>query len=126
MLTKEAIIEAAAAAAHMANLWYCAGLGDESQPEWRDAPEWQKESARKGAALIYDEGPVGPEAQHQCWLDHKKADGWTWGPEKDSVKKRHPCMVPYADLPVSQRMKDTIFGAVVQGVIAFHRTESST
>lgn len=35
------IVEQIARMAHEANRAYCQALGDDSQPAWEDAPEWQ-------------------------------------------------------------------------------------
>jgi hypothetical protein len=93
-------------------------MGDDSQPSWEEAPEWQKESAIKGVAL-HIEGhitgePVSPEASHQAWMEEKVNDGWVYGPEKNTELKTHPCMVPYNDLPAEQRAKDHLFAAVIR------------
>ncbi len=45
---------------------------------------------------------------HANWIEYKLDDGWVYGEEKDPVKKTHPCMVPYDELPHDQRMKDTV------------------
>ncbi len=117
MSYSETEIAAAAMTAHEVNRAYCAGLGDSSQPAWHDAPEWQRESAMAGARLIAEDPALGPEASHESWLAQKEADGWKYGPVKDPDAKEHPCFVPYADLPASQKAKDTLFGAAVRGVL---------
>lgn len=119
MLSDETV-ERAARAAHECNRAYCAALGDSSQPSWDDAPEWQRASARAGVRIVAD--GATPAESHAGWMDHKRATGWTYGPVKDAVAQTHPCMVPYADLPMSQRQKDAIYGAVVKGIIA-HEVE---
>ena len=35
---------------HEVNRAYCQALGDDSQPTWEEAPEWQRASARKSHA----------------------------------------------------------------------------
>ena len=32
--------------------------------------------------------------------------GWTYGPARDDAAKKHPCLVPYADLPESEKAYD--------------------
>ena len=59
---------------------------------------------------------LGVSASHEAWLAMKRADGWTYGPIKDPVKKEHPCFVPYADLPAEQKAKDFIFRGVVHAI----------
>jgi hypothetical protein len=119
-------IEAAAHAAHEANRAYCRCIGDNSHLPWDEAPEWQKESARAGVRLIIAEPDTTPEESHKSWLAHKEAEGWVWGPDKDPVKKQHPCMVPYEQLPLEQRVKDEIYGLVVRAMLrAFAPVEAA-
>lgn len=104
-------IEDAARRAHEINRAYCDAIGDTPQPSWYAAPEWQRESARDGVRNA--RSGKTPEELHESWLDHKRADGWTYGPEKDPERKTHPCMVPFAELPAKQRVKDYLFRAAV-------------
>jgi hypothetical protein len=101
---------------HEVNAAYCAALGDKSQPTWEDAPEWQKNSAIAGVELHLANPDLGVDASHQAWMEQKRQEGWTYGPVKDSVKKEHPCYVPYADLPTEQKAKDFIFRGVVHAI----------
>ena len=103
--------------AHNVNAAYCRALGDDSQPDWYAAPQWQKDSAIAGVLAIAANPGLAPEQSHEMWMAQKLADGWTYGPVKDAGAKTHPCMVPYADLPESQRAKDHIFGAVVRNAL---------
>ena len=112
------IIEACARAAHEVNRVYCLVLGDTSQVSWDEAPDWQKSSARTGAAGVLDGD--GPEDSHRSWLAEKEASGWKYGPVKDPEKKEHPCMVPYDQLPAAQRLKDDLFvSTVTEMALAF-------
>jgi hypothetical protein len=110
------IYEQAAMVAHEANRAYCESIGDHSQPSWKDAPEWQKESARKGVTDIALGKIQSPRQSHESWFQHKLKEGWTYGPVKDPEKKEHPCMVGYDQLPWQQQRKDTIYFAVVKAV----------
>ena len=38
------------------------------------------------------------ELEHQRWADRRVACGWTWGPERDQQRLKHPDIRPYADL----------------------------
>jgi hypothetical protein len=40
------------------------------------------------------------------WAAQRTADGWSYGPERDDVMRKHPCLVPYSDLPESERTYD--------------------
>lgn len=111
------VIEACAAAAHMANRAHCRAIGDDSQPLWEDAPDWQKKSARNGVIGVLVHGN-GPGASHESWLAEKEADGWKYGPVKDPAKKEHPCFVQFDQLPPEQQAKDYIFVDTVKQVFA--------
>jgi RyR domain len=103
---------------HGANRAYCQSIGDNSQPEWNEAPEWQKQSAITGVNFhlaVLNTGNEPPaSASHESWLAEKERDGWKYGPTKNPETKEHPCFVPYDQLPVEQRLKDYIFGAIVK------------
>lgn len=122
-MDQNTIFEACARAAHEANRAYCLALGDNSQPAWEAAPEWQKSSARNGVR-----GAIAgnnPKQSHEAWMAEKLANGWKFGPVKDAEKKEHPCMVPYEELPAEQRAKDSIFLSVV-GAVHFFAAVSNT
>ncbi len=100
---------------HEVNRALCSALGDDSQVPWADAPEWQRKSAVDGVVACLRGGDdYTPEKSHANWLEGKVLDGWKWGPVKDAEAKTHPCMVPYDQLPEEQRLKDSLFVAIVQ------------
>ena len=99
--------------AHEINRAYCASLGDDSQPSWDNAPDWQKASALAGVDMHLANPDATPENSHESWLAQKTAEGWKYGPVKDAEKKEHPCFLPYSELPPEQKAKDYLFRAVV-------------
>jgi len=105
-----------AAVCHAVNRAYCQALGDESQREWGDAPEWQRTSAVNGVRLHRSSPDVGPEASHEAWMKEKIDEGWVYGATKDPEAKTHPCLVPFADIPKEQQAKDYIFRAIVHAL----------
>lgn len=111
-MTKENI----AIVAHEINKAYCESIGDNSQPSWKDAPEWQKSSAINGVQFHIDHPDASPSASHDSWLKQKTEEGWKYGEIKDAEKKEHPCFVPYNELPVSQRSKDFLFRQIVHSL----------
>lgn len=98
--------------AHEVNRAYCQAIGDDSQPPWNLASDWQHESARQGV-IFHATGDHGPEEGHESWLAQKKEEGWKYGKVKNPEKKLHPCMTSFDKLPVEQQAKDFIFRAVV-------------
>lgn len=105
--------------AHEINKAFCASVGDLSQPEWSEAPDWQKESAIKGVQFHLDNPNASPSASHDSWLKQKEQEGWKYGEVKDAEKKEHPCFVPYDQLPVEQQSKDFLFKQVIHSLKPF-------
>jgi len=106
-------VEGIAKIAHEANRAYRDEIGEDPGPSWVDAPDWQKESVIDGV-LGWLQGSIDtPEDSHQSWLDLKIENGWEYGPVKDPEAKTHPCLMPYADLPEEQKLKDSLFSTIV-------------
>lgn len=95
------------------NAAYCRAMGDDSQVDWDDAPEYQKNSVLAGVDMHLANPEATPENSHESWLAQKVAEGWTYGEEKDAEAKTHPCILPYDELPEFQKAKDHIFRATV-------------
>lgn len=101
---------------HEVNRAYCESLGDNTQPTWEKAPEWQIQAALAGVEMHIANPDATPEQSHESWLQAKLADGWTYGEVKDVIEKKHPCCVPYDQLPPEQKAKDYLFRAVVHAL----------
>lgn len=43
---------------------------------------------------------------HDIWARQRLRDGWTYGATRDDAKKQHPCLVPYEQLPESEKEYD--------------------
>lgn len=43
---------------------------------------------------------------HDIWAKQRLAEGWKYGPRRDDSKKEHPCLVPYEELPESEKQYD--------------------
>lgn len=99
---------------HEVNREYCQASGDDSQVPWHQAPEWQRESAIKGVAHLRAHPESTPEDSHKLWMAEKESKGWVYGEVKDPDSLTHPCMVPYDELPFDQRLKGSLFQAVVR------------
>ena len=98
---------------HEANKAYCATIGDTNQPDWENAPDWQKESAITGVKFHFYNENTTPADSHNSWLKEKTEQGWKYGEVKDPEKKEHPCVTAYENLPKSQQLKDYIFKGIV-------------
>ena len=46
------------------------------------------------------------EQVHEIWAQGRVAEGWTYGEQRNDQNKITPCLVPYAELPDSEREYD--------------------
>ena len=43
---------------------------------------------------------------HEVWAATRIAQGWTYGPERNDAARKHPCLVPYDQLPEEEKAYD--------------------
>ncbi|MGB8216854.1 MAG: RyR domain-containing protein [Candidatus Methanoperedens sp.] len=43
---------------------------------------------------------------HDIWAFQRMKEGWRYGSKRDDVKKENPCLVPYEDMPESEKDLD--------------------
>jgi|GEM_PF-3329344 len=46
------------------------------------------------------------ENNHSHWARQRLEAGWSYGPRRDDVRKTHPDLVPYGDLPDDEKEYD--------------------
>lgn len=46
------------------------------------------------------------ENVHDVWAQTRLSQGWTYGPERNDAEKKHPCLVPYSELPEEEKVYD--------------------
>lgn len=46
------------------------------------------------------------ENVHEVWAKTRMDQGWTYGSERDDADKKHPCLVPYDQLPEEEKVYD--------------------
>lgn len=46
------------------------------------------------------------ENVHDVWSAGRMAEGWTYGKKKDAEKKTTPLLIPYSELPESEKAYD--------------------
>jgi len=85
-------------------------------PSWGRAPKWMKDSSIEAVRWRLMNPDAGVSAQHDRWMNEKKAGGWKYGRTKSGVKKTHPLIVPYSDLPEIERRKDALVNAVIDAL----------
>ena len=65
-----------------------------------------------GQYLSMEQLPT-PEQAHNSWMESYFKMGWKYGKERDALKKTHPDLVPFSELPQDERDKDAIFLTLV-------------
>lgn len=45
-------------------------------------------------------------AVHETWMQGRLKQGWKYGSERNDALKTNPCIIPYADLPESEKAYD--------------------
>ena len=43
---------------------------------------------------------------HEVWAETRISQGWTYGEQRDDGRKTHPCLIPYEELPDSEKEYD--------------------
>ena len=46
------------------------------------------------------------ENSHDHWALQRIKGGWTYGPQRDDIRKTHPDLVPYSDVPEEEKEYD--------------------
>lgn len=46
------------------------------------------------------------ENVHEVWAENRLSQGWTYGVNRDDVKKHTPCLLSYQDLPELEKAYD--------------------
>jgi hypothetical protein len=97
--------------------------GDYSIKEWDDAEGWQRESTINMAKSVLA-GNYSPKGEHDRWLAEKAAKGYVFGAVKNDDKAKgpltNPNIIPYEELPILQRMKDSLLIVVTVGTAAHY------
>lgn len=54
------------------------------------------------------------EHVHDVWAESRIKQGWAYGSQRDDVNKKHPCLVPYSELPDEEKQydRDTALGTL--------------
>lgn len=107
-------IEQAANMLHDWNRAYCKTTGDPVNQPWNQAPEHQRQSAREAVTFVLHHSEVSLEAIHEEWGKARTTEGWVPGEVKNEDLKTHPNLVPYDQLPIVQRVKDTFAPTAVE------------
>ncbi|MCB1003184.1 MAG: hypothetical protein KDB35_03270 [Acidimicrobiales bacterium] len=56
--------------------------------------------------------------EHDRWAAVKRAQGWSYGPERDHARRTHPDLVPWDELDEPAREKDRVRMRVIPELLA--------
>ena len=48
------------------------------------------------------------ENAHDVWAAARMKEGWTFGPQRDDIRKKHPDLIPYSSLPDGEKEYDRL------------------
>ena len=73
-----------------------------------DIEEMTPEACQRAAAAWQATRDPEPfrRNEHERWMRFHLLYNWRYGPEKDSLKRTHPCIIPYDSLSQEEREKD--------------------
>lgn len=92
-------------------------------PPWDEASEYE---VRQSIGAVQEAlRGVTPEQSHEAWCARLRADGWRYGEVKDEGAKTHPCLVPFAELPEGQQLKDVLLVAIIQTLAPLSAEDAS-
>jgi hypothetical protein len=86
---------------------------EKEMPQWEVAPQWMKDSTLNMVAHLIENPDWSAEDIHEKWLERRQHEGWVYGPEKNMAAKTSPWVVPYAELPETQKRKDILIKYLV-------------
>ena len=51
---------------------------------------------------------------HEVWAQSRMEQGWTYGEERNDTLRKHPCLIPYEELPEVEKAydRDTALGTL--------------
>lgn len=48
------------------------------------------------------------ENTHNCWAKARMSQGWSYGPQRDDLLKKHPDLLPYSELSDEEKEYDRV------------------
>lgn len=92
-------------------------IDDPVLPHWNEASDEMRASVLAGVAAIVEGRVRTPAESHDAWMAARHAAGWKWGPAKIDSLREDPNLIEWGRLAPEQRMKDSLFYAVVSALI---------
>lgn len=80
---------------------------------WEGISQDSRDMAVRAVESIMAGDPLTAEAGHELWMRLKIEAGWTCGPFCFE-NRTHPCIMPFDDLPISEKLKDQTWAALTE------------
>jgi len=55
---------------------------------------------------LYELTEILAQHAHDIWAEQRIMEGWSWGESRCDQTKKHPCLVPYDELPETEKEYD--------------------
>jgi hypothetical protein len=84
-------------------------------PKWSKLSFEDKQLSYRAIINILNNYPkFTPEDAHEVWMKAKINQGWKYGEQYNETAKLHPSIVPYDELPDSEKLKDEIWASLIK------------
>lgn len=104
---------------HAALRLYHASIGGNPGPAWSGLPGIGQASLIDAARAVHTHDAKWPADLHERWMALRFNDGWSYHPDpEDHVKKTHPMLVPFAQLPAPQKKRYRLFFTIANALFA--------
>jgi hypothetical protein len=80
---------------------------------WADASPAVRESFCGAAAYLLETPSADLADLHGNWLAARTRGGWQYGAKRDDLRRLHPAMVPWSDVPARERLKFELMFRIV-------------
>ena len=87
--------------------------------EWSELSDEQQNHAINAVKEIYNSEPKTAEELHELWMKPLLATSWKTG-EYNIIKRTHPCLMPFNELPDSEKLKDILWQKMTEAFRNFH------
>lgn len=92
----------------------CIAEPDATQiPTWGEAGKDWREFVMQEVDKKLANPDATPADQHAEWLARMLSEGWTYGEVRNPEAKHHPLVLPWEELPIAHRMKNTAIHALI-------------